>query len=261
MANRILSPYEKNQLQKYGISPTVLLERGELPVEYCTGHVNFAGHDLLVTPDVLIPRVETEELLAIIHARLPKALPQKVLEVGTGSGAIILSLLASLNNTAWTALATDLSLPALKVAQLNALRVLGPSWPTQLGFKQADLLTGIPAEDQFSLILANLPYIPTFLLPDLELSVRDFEPMVALDGGSDGFVLLAKFLRAIIREHRLSPAGQIFLEVDQTHTPSFIEDKYPDIAQAFQIEAFKDQFSRHRFLCLQAISLGETQLG
>lgn len=252
MTARTLSPYEKNQLRSYGLLEEDLLLQGEMPVEYFTSHVHFAGHDFLLSPDVLIPRVETEELLSILENFLPKDLPKNLLEVGTGSGAIVLSFLAKHKD--WQALASDLSQKALKIAEQNAEAILGEKWSECLQFFQADLFKGIPLQEKFSLIVANLPYIPSSRWPELDLSVRDFEPKMALDGGPDGFVLIARLLDQIQQEKRLFPGGKIFLEVDQSHTSDFFEKNYPNLAQHYRVKELPDQYSRQRFLLLTEIT-------
>jgi release factor glutamine methyltransferase len=126
----------------------------------------------------------------------------RIMDVGTGSGAIILSLASQL--TSGTFIGTDVSRAALKIAQENAHR-FGLS---QISFLQADLLA--PLCGQFDLICANLPYIPRIKMS--ELQVAKSEPLLALDGGVDGLVLIQKLITQA--KSRLAPKGAILLEIE-----------------------------------------------
>ena len=173
-----------------------------IPLPYILGSWDFFGRTFLITPDVLIPRPETEALveLALVHARHMQN--PRIIDVGTGSGCIAVSLAAELSTAA--VLGVDLSLAALRVAQLNA-RQLGQS---RIRFLQADLLT--PFAAQFDLICANLPYIPSQALANL--SVSRWEPRLALDGGESGLEAIQRLLHQA--QHRLAPNGVILLETD-----------------------------------------------
>lgn len=219
---RTLSPYEKNQLRKYDIPESLALET-ESPVEYLTNHVEFCGLDFYVTTDVLIPRIETEELVAMAvkeakavyenlsaNANTPKKL--QILDVGTGSGAITICVAKRLIELKipFEFLATEVSKPALEIAQKNAMYLVPNA---QITFRQNDLLDGIT--QKFDLIIANLPYIPKQRIEYLDESVRGFEPHVALDGGNSGLVLIHKMIRQA--EKLVHPHTKIMLEVDYTH--------------------------------------------
>lgn len=156
------------------------------PLAYLTGKRSFYGLDFRVNPGVLVPRPETELLVEHALAWLT-AHPgrRKVADVGTGSGIIAISVARNCPDAA--VLATDISVDALETARCNALQ-LGIS--DRIQFQQADLLNGVT--DKFDLILANLPYIPTTTLSDLQ--VARHEPRLALDGGEDGLVLIRKLV-------------------------------------------------------------------
>lgn len=241
----MLSPYEQTQLAKYGVSPKAI--KGATPIEYFTGKVTFCGLELLVNPAVLIPRVETEGLVELALQILSELLAQiepnetlKTLEVGTGSGAITIALDQHLSQAGITyqLTATDISKAAVSVAQSNAQQLTNQ----QPFFITSDLLAKVTG--QYHLIIANLPYIPSDRIKELDASVKDFEPHLALDGGSNGFSLIKLLLDQAV-DHLL-PNGHVLLEVDQTHTQNFF-DQY---TQQFTITYFTDCFDRHRFVRL-----------
>jgi release factor glutamine methyltransferase len=163
------------------------------PFAYIAGSREFFGLEFAVTPDVLIPRPETETLVEVALAELGRERRAVVADIGTGSGVIAISVAA--NAPQATVVGIDVSVTALAVARANAAR-LAPS----VRFLRASLAAAIGHAD---IILANLPYIPTRVLATLEPEVRDWEPRSALDGGSDGLNLV----RALIDDcaRRLRP--------------------------------------------------------
>ena len=174
------------------------------PLPYILGKWSFFGRSFIVTPDVLIPRPETERLVekALQHAQGFKS--PRIIDVGTGSGIIAISLAAEL--PAAQVYGVDLSLAALRVAQINAQRLNQP----RLAFLQGDLL--LPVTGPFDLICANLPYIPRHTLS--ELAVARWEPRLALDGGETGLDTIRRLLKQA--QARLSAHGVILLETDST---------------------------------------------
>jgi release factor glutamine methyltransferase len=159
--------------------------RQEEPVAYITGEKEFMGLSLQVNPAVLIPRPETE---CLVEAALCAAGPSpRILDLGTGSGAIALSLAFYLPGA--RVLALDLSPAALRVARHNARRL---GLASRVRFLQADLLP--PLGQPFHLVVSNPPYIPTGDLAGLPRSVRAFEPREALDGGPDGLAFYRRLL-------------------------------------------------------------------
>jgi release factor glutamine methyltransferase len=187
------------------------LERGE-SFPYVLGHWEFFGLDFEITPDVLIPRPETELLVEKAMAWLQESRVRRtVADVGTGSGAIAVAIAANMPDV--RVLATDISLPALEVARKNAVKV---DVSSQIDFVQCDLLPGhsasLPTESHFDLICANLPYVPTQTLRSLRLYGR--EPMLALDGGEDGLAVIRRLLD--IGPEWLAPNGMMLLEIEAT---------------------------------------------
>jgi len=175
-----------------------------VPLPHILGEWEFYGRPFLVSPEVLIPRPETELLVEraiALAGRLPRPL---IADVGTGSGAIAVSLAAELPRAAL--IATDISRPALRIARRNASKhALSP-----IHFLQADLL--LPLAAKFNLICANLPYIPTATLQ--ELDVVQWEPTLALDGGPSGLDLITRLLHQA--QTRLASAGSLLLEIEST---------------------------------------------
>jgi release factor glutamine methyltransferase len=165
------------------------------PTQYITGHQEFYGRDFRVTRDVLIPRPETEH---VIEAALAvKA--DTILDVGTGSGAIAITLALE---TRVRVVATDISPAALEIAKENATR-LGAS----VDFVACDL-TGALA-GRFDLIVSNPPYVPK--TESLPREVRDFEPELALYGGEDGLEIYRRLIPEAAR--LLNPGGSLIMEL------------------------------------------------
>ena len=175
---------------------------GGTPTQYITGKQEFHGRDFRVTPDVLIPRPETEHL---VEAALARRKPGgRVADVGTGSGAIAITI--SLEASGIPVIATDLSQAALEVARGNAatLEVTGVT------FLQADLLEPFAARS-LDLIVSNPPYIPLAESDGLQREVRDFEPHLALFGGEDGMVNYRRLVASA--EWVLQPGGWLLMEL------------------------------------------------
>ena len=196
-----LNPDQKTQLEAL----VQRLQAGE-PLPYLTGKQAFFGLDFAVSPAVLIPRPETELLVEEALDWLdghPGA--THALDVGTGSGCIAVSLAT---RKPWLSInATDLSAEALKLAEQNAET---NHVRDQIMFEQADLM---PAVDQsFDLVCANLPYIPTNKLE--EVNTLGFEPTLALDGGVDGLRLIRKLLELL--PSRINAPALILLETEAT---------------------------------------------
>lgn len=213
---RTLLPYEKNHLRKYGVSQETALAT-ESPVEYLTHHVDFCGLDFYVNENVLIPRIETEELVDMavkttkeIYKKVARKL--SIIDIGTGSGAIAICLAQRLENDKipFQIIATEVSPRALEIAKKNAKRLV----PTaNILFEERSLLDG--QTEKFDLIISNLPYIPTPRIEFLEESVKDFEPRVALDGGENGLTLIHQMINQA--KNLVYPHSKILLEVDYTH--------------------------------------------
>jgi release factor glutamine methyltransferase len=212
---------EKEQLCVNGDAPIsagqeaefrgLLLRRSRRePVAYITGHKEFWSVDFFVTPAVLIPRPETELLVevALQYARqLAIRSSVKVLDIGTGSGAI--SVCLAKEQAASQIFAVDISPVALDVARLNARR---HGVADRIRFLAGDLFAPVkPLPETFDLIVSNPPYIRSGELSLLAPEIREWEPTVALDGGPDG---LDTYRRIIEEGHSyLTTGGSIVLEI------------------------------------------------
>ena len=185
------------------------------PVSYLTNRKEFLSLDFYVDERVLIPRPETEQLVEIILATKTDT-PQRVLEIGTGSGVIATSL--AVHASEWDIVATDISEPALAVAQQNAET---HACSAQITFMSGDLFEPIkmieaPEERQFDWIVCNPPYIKNLERESLSPDVRDYEPEIALFAGDDGLTVI----RRLITEapQYLAPNGKLLFEIGDTQT-------------------------------------------
>lgn len=171
------------------------------PLQHILGSQEFYGLDYKVTPDVLIPRFDTELLVTEAIARKPDA--RTILDIGTGSGCVAISLQKKLSLSVVTA--TDISEAALLVARSNAER-----HDSTIEFLLGSLFVPV-AGRSFDLIVSNPPYIPTTDIESLDQEVRDYDPRSALDGGGDGL----DFYRSLIPSavNYLNYGGWLLLEI------------------------------------------------
>lgn len=178
------------------------------PLQHIIGTCEFWSLEFQVSPAVLIPRPETEFLLEHVFAVLSKAqhCPRQVLDLCTGSGVIATVLAKELLNA--KVIAADYSWEALVVARSNLLQH-GLSERVQL--LCADLLTPFRSAPLFDLIVSNPPYIKSACIPDLEPEVRDWEPHLALSGGSTGMDVINMICTAAAQH--LMPGGWLFMEI------------------------------------------------
>jgi len=196
-----------------GAVDRLLLRReGGEPVAYILGHKEFLGRDFIVTPAVLTPRPETELLVEWAVNWLANRPNARVVDVGTGSGAIAIGVaLGAPESISVTAI--DVSDAALSVAQENANRLC----PGRVQFRLGDLLNGF--DEPVDLVLANLPY----LRPDQIDGNYDLvaEPRLALDGGLEGLELIDRLILQL--PGALSEHGAVALEVDPSQSGSVVE--------------------------------------
>jgi release factor glutamine methyltransferase len=189
-----------------------------VPAQYITGHQEFWGLDLIVSPAVLIPRPETEHL---IETLLPLARPMKrpiIVDVGTGSGAIALALAKELPNAEIHA--TDISPAALEIAEANAARlqlefrtINGHEPERRIHFHDTDLLRGIPT-NAFDFVVSNPPYVGESEEDTVQLEVRKFEPRTAVFAGPTGLEVIEKLIPAA--HAALKPEGYLVMEISGT---------------------------------------------
>lgn len=250
---RKLGPYEKNYLIRHGFDPEDISQFGQTPVEYITGLVEFLGREFVVSPEVLIPRIETEELvqLALTQAKLISTKKNQLIniaDIGTGSGVIGITLALELGKLKipHQLYLSDISKSTLAVAKKNAQRFKVKN----IIFLESDLFSSFPINLKFDLIVASLPYVPSARIPTLDASVKNYEPLTALDGGSDGLKYISQLIKQA--KDKLSPGGVIILEIDHTHTAQLLQK----IASKYQVTIKKDQFKKNRFSLLT--SFGST---
>lgn len=178
------------------------------PVAYVIGRKEFWSLSFNVSPDVLVPRPETETVvelaLDVIDKRAMRKEKLRILDIGTGSGALLLALINELENA--VGIGTDISTAALEIARANAAHV---NLDSRCQFVACDIAAGIGG--RFDLIVSNPPYVARGDIAGLSPEVRDYEPSIALDGGHDGLNLY----RAIAAQagERLAPDGSLIVEL------------------------------------------------
>ena len=184
-----------------------LLQRRYLgePIQYITGEQEFYGLPFRVTPSVLIPRPETEHLVEKVIQFAPLFPKLRIVDVGTGSGAIAIAVAHEWPSAAITAV--DISAPALELARRNAERT---GFADRIRFLQGDLLAPVLSE-RFNMVVSNPPYVPTADRESLSIEVREHEPALALFAGEDGL----DFYRRLIPDAFavLDPSGYLLLEI------------------------------------------------
>jgi len=197
---RALTPQQEATLDSY-------LARREQrePVSHILGRKGFWKIMLSVTPDVLTPRPDTETVVEYVLRDFPEHAPWSVLDLGVGSGAILLAVLAE--RPAARGLGIDISEEALAVARENAasLGLVG-----RLALLRGDWTAGLE-DDQFDLVVSNPPYIASAVIETLEPEVRDHEPRIALEGGQDGLDAYRLLAGEILRV--LKPGGRFAVEI------------------------------------------------
>ncbi len=178
------------------------------PIAYLTGSKEFFSLSFEVTPDVLIPRPETEVLVerAIHLVRHAGGRIQSILDVGTGSGCIAISLAKHLADV--LICASDISKAALEVARRNAER---HGLLQRIEFRVSNLFAALEADRRFDMIVSNPPYVAESEAESLPANVRDFEPRVALFAGEDGLAVVRRLITEAPRH--LSPGGHMLTEV------------------------------------------------
>lgn len=202
------------------------------PIAYLLGEREFYGRLFRSDARALIPRPETEILVeiglaAVTRLRASGREQPRVVDVGTGSGAIAVSLAA---DAGVSVLATDVSSAALSLARENASRLA----PGAIRFVQADLLSGL--RGPLDVVLANLPYVPSGR--DLPRDVAGYEPHVALFGGPRGTELIERFLPAAVE--RMAPHGEIAVELDEQEQAAPIAALARTIAPSAQVRIERD---------------------
>lgn len=217
-----------------------LLSRKEsgVPLAHITGVQPFCGLDILVTPDTLIPRPETENLVEIICEKFDKKGHYTFIDMCTGSGCIAVALAVKFPNA--QILAVDVSPKALQVAAQNIRK---HKLVERVHLLQSNLWEGVSGT--YDLIISNPPYIPTGNLAALSAEVKQ-EPRLALDGGSDGYEVTRPLCQ--VADSYLNPGGWLALELDDGQ-PWPLARGLEEIG--WRAEVKKDIFNVERFVLAQ----------
>ncbi|MDE6552450.1 MAG: peptide chain release factor N(5)-glutamine methyltransferase [Muribaculaceae bacterium] len=228
-----LSEFAKKEID--GIVDRLIL--GE-PIQYITGQARFYGMDFNVGSGVLIPRPETEELVDWIVDDAKGKEDLSVLDIGTGSGCIAISLaraLAFLNVTA-----LDFSQDALKYAEANAKDL-----KAKISFLKADMYDWLPKPGSLDIVVSNPPYIHPDEAADMEVRVKDFEPHEALFVTADQPILPYKRIEEIARRG-LKPGGSVYLELNPRYSEEVKNYYESNIWESVELRV--DSYGKKRFL-------------
>ena len=218
--------------ERSAIRPLVARRRDREPVAYILGHRDFYGRRFAVTPDVLIPRPDTETLVEHALQCIPEDAACQVLDVGTGSGAVAVTLAAERPLALVTA--TDISDAALTVAASNAGRL---EVADRIRFVRANLLSG---EEQYDVIVSNPPYIARSDMAMLQVEVRDHEPATALEAGQDGLDVVRALLTAAAPV--TATGAQMLIEIGAGQAPSVVD--FAASHEAWQLVAVYPDLNR-----------------
>ena len=208
-----------------------------IPAQYIIGHAEFFGMQLKVDERVLIPRPETEELVDLILAENPEK-NLKVLDIGTGSGAIALAL--AKNRPDWSVTATDISQDALELATENAKRQ-----DLNLSFIKSDCFSEISSK--YDIIVSNPPYISRADEVEVGLNVLHSEPHLALFADEDGLAIYRKIAEE--SKDYLNDGGKIYLEIGYKQgqsVPALFMENLPEK----RVRTLKDQFGQDRMVVI-----------
>jgi len=207
------------------------------PLQHITGFQDFWTLHLHVNPSVLIPRQDSETLIETALEFCEKDAATAILDLCTGSGNLALALAYELKNAALTA--SDISEDAIKTAKKNAIE---NSLEDRVTFICGNLFDAVLSDDTFDIIVSNPPYISTDEIKTLDNEVKMFEPLSALDGGSDGL----KFYRKIVAESKkyLKDGGLLFFEIGCTQSEE-VEGLLRDAAFS-DVETRKDYAGKNR---------------
>ena len=208
-----------------------------IPAQYIIGHAEFFGMQLKVDERVLIPRPETEELVELILSENPEK-NLKVLDIGTGSGAIALAL--AKNRPDWSVTAADISQDALELATENAKRQ-----DLNLSFIKSDCFSEISSK--YDIIVSNPPYISREDQEEVGLNVLHSEPHLALFADEDGLAIYRRI--AEDSKDYLNDGGKIYLEIGYKQgqsVPDLFRKNFPEK----QVRTLKDQFGQDRMVVI-----------
>jgi release factor glutamine methyltransferase len=212
------------------------LIQGE-PVQYILGRAPFFGLDLIVSPKVLIPRPETEELVQLVLTENGDG-PHRVLDIGTGSGCIPIAIARSRKN--WAIFGLDVSEDALEIAQQNAVEQ-----NVAVGWLHNDI-TALPNLGQFDIIISNPPYIPLEDAKILEPHVLNHEPHLALFAPENNPLFFYRAIKQFAAKSLTKPGGRIYFETHYNLAVA-VADLFAD---ARQTTVISDMFGKPRFVVI-----------
>lgn len=190
-----------------------------MPISRIYGEREFWGIKFDLSPDTLDPRPDTETILELSIERLDRSLPLRILDLGTGTGCILIALLHEFKNA--SGVGVDLSAGAVKTASSNSLQA---NVQNRVSFVQGSWFS--PVEGLFDLIVSNPPYISNQVIPTLTPEVRNHDPILALDGGDDGLDAYRSIFSLL--KNYLSPSGLALFEIgyDQCEQVSRLAEEY-----------------------------------
>lgn len=227
------------------ISEEVIFNRlhQQEPWEYIKGECEFSDLTFKVNRDTLIPRIETEQLVNDCKEILEDENIKNVIDVGTGSGCILISLVYLLEKRSpYSFFGIDISPGALKVARENEKNILGKK---VIKWIKGNLIEKLPNIEGNTLLIANLPYIPTKQYEKLDKSVLDYEPRISLDGGVDGLKYYKEMFVQLSKKNL--DIKKIYLETETSifkDTKKLVLKYYPKA----KVTEIKDIYDRKRFL-------------
>lgn len=201
----------------------------ERPIAYIIGNREFMGLDFFVQEGVLIPRPDTETLVEEIINICNNRTGLNILDIGTGSGAITISLAKYLDKS--HVISADISDIALEIASKNAI---SNNVDERIDFIKSDVFSNVPKEEKFDLIVSNPPYIRKADIDGLDRQVKDFEPYNALEGGEDGL----DFYRKITKESKAFLENKGILAYEVGH------DQAQDVSQIMQENGFEGIYTK-----------------
>ena len=224
----------ENVMEQYRKYLSSLLD--QMPVQYVTGETWFYGYKFRISPEVLIPRPETEELVQMALDFSASKAHLNVLDIGTGSGCIAISI--KKKRIDFSVTATDLSPGAIRIARLNANEL-----NTEISFIEGDFLSGKFPQESYDIIISNPPYIPDQEKQSMDKNVVAYEPHMALFVPADDPLIFYRQI-SIYAKKNLNEKGKIFVE---TH-----EDLAGEVSELFKTAGFssetvKDMFGKERF--------------
>lgn len=244
---RQLTPYEKNFLTKHHFDLNLPELQTEIPVEYLVGKAEFRGLDFFVNNSTLIPRIETEKIVDLALENIMEKFSTRnkiiIADVCTGSGCIGVSLALELvkHNYDFHVYFSDISQEALKIAQKNFSYFL-PDYKNFASFLYSNLFDKYPLDTNIDLVLSNPPYIPSNRIKTLDVSVKNYEPITALDGGQDGLLFINKIIDDLAN---IQNKVNAIIEIDEIHTLQDIKK-----SESYKLSLIKDTFGVNRFLSL-----------